>query len=1042
MRKFSIGLRGILLLTFVAAAATGCPDRRIVFITAPSQLDFGEDTEELTFNVSIAATEQNLAAFRVVSEVPWVTVLDCDELSDGCTTTGPNDPVPITLRVDRSRMVGGENEGRVRIEAPGVVSAFVDVSGFTPVVPAFSASDRTPFIDEVVTFTNQTTFAPGWFATDWFWQFRPNATSTLENPNPVLYPAQGSFTVTLRVTATNGTEVVVEEAVRTGFIVVANREAPTALFEANNRSPIVNNPVFFEDRSFPGTAPITSWMWDFGDGGTSRQQNPTHTYTLGGPFNVSLRVTSNHGTDVLVRESFINVIVRPPVADFTVDNRMPVVGEVIQFRDESEPGSAPITSWLWNFGDGGTSTQQNPVKVYTEPGVFSVRLTVTTIHGEDTETKPAFITVGTLPPIADFTVDNRRPLVGDTVTFIDTSDGRTAPVTEWFWDFGDGTTSTLEQPTHVYTSTGTFDVSLRVTTAHGEDFILKEDFIGVFEGTALDEYVRRQDDTFSFFPVRTLQGNGVTGHVLDLTSQTWRSPASVLNGGHIWSHWLVIIEPDVITHDTALLLIDGGSNNDDAPNSIDPLLSAFAVESQSVVAIVQQVPNQPLLFVGEPLGRSEDEILAFTFRQFLDSFNANPANPDFEWIVHLPMAKAAVRAMDATQQFLDDLADPVAVESFIVTGASKRGWTTWLAGAVDPRVEAIAPIVIDFLNFVPQIEHQFNVFGFFSEALQDYVDQQIFFVDGQGQLVNNFDTAGGAALREVADPFEYRGRFATVPKLLINSTGDQFFLPDSAQFYFDDLPGEKKLAYLPNTDHGVPLLGEGTEPGQAPKGVTEILAPWYIAQLNGQAIPQFDWTFPMPNQLVVMPQTPPSAARLWFASSTDRDFRFDAALNFPPPAWTAVPLATSGTNNITGFINVQPNVWTGYFIELEFPRPPFDDGKQNLSSLPFTFTTEVKVVPETFPTKILIGPSAEFAVSNASPPVGEAVQFIDVSAPGDGPIVDWYWDFGDGSFVTKAHRAEGTTTHTYAQAGDYVVTMTVVTARGESSASQMIIVTE
>ena len=1038
MKSFSIGLRGILLLSFVAAAVTGCPDRRIVFITTPSQLDFGEELDELTFAVSIAATELNLAAFRVVSEVPWVTVMNCDELADGCTTTGPNDPMPVVLRVDRSRMVGGENEGLVRVEAPGVVSAFVEVMGFTPVVPDFSVSDRTPFIDEVVEFTNETTFAPGWFATDWFWQLRPTETSTLQTPNPVLYPTPGSYTVTLRVTATNGTEVVVAEAVRTNFIVAANREAPTALFEVNNINPIVNNPVFFEDRSFPGTAPITSWMWDFGDGGTSREQNPTHTYTLGGSFTVSLRVTSDHGSDVLVRENFINVVVRPPMADFTVDNRTPVVGEVIQFRDESEPGSAPITSWLWNFGDGGTSTQQDPVKVYTEPGVYSVRLTVTTLHGEDTETKAAFITVGTLPPVADFTASTRRPLIGDPVTFIDTSDGRTAPVTGWFWDFGDGSTSTLEQPTHTYTTTGTFDVSLRVTTAHGEDFVLKEDFIGVFAGTALDEYVREEDDTFSFFPVRTLQGTGVTGHVLDLTSQTWRSPSSVLNGGHIWSHWLVIIEPDEVNHDTALLLIDGGSNDDDAPGSIDPLLAAFAVETQSIIAVVEQVPNQPLLFAGEPLGRSEDEILAYTFRQFLNSYDANPANPDYEWIAHLPMTKAVVRAMDAIQQFLGDQGDPVEVENFILTGASKRGWTTWLAGAVDPRVEAIAPVVIDFLNFVPQIEHQFNVYGFFSEALQDYVDQQIFFINGQGDLVNNFDTPGGAALREVVDPYEYRARFASVPALLINSTGDQFFLPDSAQFYFDDLPGEKKLAYLPNTDHGVPLLGEGTEQGQAPKGVTEVLAPWYIAQLNGQSIPQFDWNFPQPNQLVVMPEAPPSAARLWFAAATDRDFRFDVGVNFPPPQWTAIPLAVSGTNPITGFINVQENVWTAYFIELEFPRPPVADDKQDLSSLPFTFTTEVKVVPETFPAKALVGPSAAFTASTDTAIVGESIAFNDLSVAGDGPIVDWYWDFGDGSTITKANRAEGTTSHAYAEAGDYIVTMTVVTARGESSASMTI----
>src|SRR5690606_8540401 len=107
---------------------------------------------------------------------------------------------------------------------------------------------------------------------------------------------------------------------------------------------------------------------------------------------------------------------------------------------------------------------------------------------------------------------------------------------------------------------------------------------------------------------------------------------------------------------------------------------------------------------------------------------------------------------------------------------------------------------------------------------------------------------------------------------------------------------------------------------------------------------------------------------------------------------------------------------------------------------PFTFTTEVKVVPETFPTKTLVGPSAAFIASSDKPAVGEVVAFTDLSVPGDGPIVDWYWDFGDGSGFSKANRAEGSTSHSYAEAGEYVVTMTVVAARGESSASMTITV--
>src|SRR5262249_8144542 len=150
-----------------------------------------------------------------------------------------------------------------------------------------------------------------------------------------------------------------------------------------------------------------------------------------------------------------------------------------------------------------------------------------------------------------------------------------------------------------------------------------------------------------------------------------------------------------------------------------------------------------------------------------------------------PMAKAAIRAMDAVTKFGE--VQHLTVEKFFVSGASKRGWTTWLTAAADPRVVAIAPMGIDALNNEKSFEHHYRAYGFYSPAVKDYQDMGVMEVSG---------TAKYKELMKLEDPYSYRERY-TMPKLMLNSAGDQYFLPDSSRFYFDDLPGEKYLRYVP-----------------------------------------------------------------------------------------------------------------------------------------------------------------------------------------------------------------------------------------------------
>ena len=303
--------------------------------------------------------------------------------------------------------------------------------------------------------------------------------------------------------------------------------------------------------------------------------------------------------------------------------------------------------------------------------------------------------------------------------------------------------------------------------------------------TALDEYVHAPDSSYAFHLVKTLRGEGTTAFVLEMTSQSWE-PAKVDRTA--WKHWLVIYRPKQVAHSTALLFIGGGKNDDQPPEKANVDFSNIARLTKSVVAELRMVPNQPLTFAGDDFGpRVEDELISYNWRHYLDS-------GDVHWLTRLPMTKSAARAMDTVTSFLAGKeGGGHKIDHFVVAGASKRGWTTWTTAAVDQRVVGIVPIVIDLLNVKPSFVHHYRAYGFWAPAVKDYFREGIMDRMGDPRF---------AELLSIVDPYSYRERY-TMPKLLLNSAGDQFFLPDSSQFYFDDLPGEKHLRYVPNSDHSL-----------------------------------------------------------------------------------------------------------------------------------------------------------------------------------------------------------------------------------------------
>ncbi|HET6328569.1 MAG TPA: PhoPQ-activated protein PqaA family protein, partial [Planctomycetaceae bacterium] len=379
-------------------------------------------------------------------------------------------------------------------------------------------------------------------------------------------------------------------------------------------------------------------------------------------------------------------------------------------------------------------------------------------------------------------------------------------------------------------------------------------------------------------------------------------------------HWLTIVRPANPVSHTAFLFITGGSNGGKPPKNADLLIASLAAETHSVVAELKMVPNEPLIFHNDGVKRTEDDLIAYTWDQFLKG-------GDDEWPARLPMVKSAVRAMDCVQTVLADKEyGGFKVDKFVVAGGSKRGWTTWCTAAVDPRVEAIIPLSIDCLNSGPSMRHHVAVYGFYTQSVGDYFNHKITARGNDPRM---------KLLNDIEDPYSYRDRF-TMPKYVVGAAGDQYFCPDNSQFYFDDLPGEKYLRYIPNTDHG---LG-GCD-------VRESVVAYYDSILKGTPRPQFTWKFVPDGSIRVHAVTKPIAVKLWQATNPKaRDFRMETIGR----TFKSRDLKDQGDGVYVAKLVKPEQGWTASFVELSF-----DVG----APYPLKLTTAVRVTPDTLPFKDL-----------------------------------------------------------------------------------------
>ena len=427
------------------------------------------------------------------------------------------------------------------------------------------------------------------------------------------------------------------------------------------------------------------------------------------------------------------------------------------------------------------------------------------------------------------------------------------------------------------------------------------------EKTALDRYVAAPDPNYKYELVSTTPGAGFTTYVLDLTSQQWRTkdrsePAHLeALADHRETRRAEKRTPASSTSPADPITTK-------PPTAPDPMLpqlalghrfgcerAAHGAESAAGVRRRNETAHRRRhhrLYLGQIPARRRRQLAAA------------PAHDQGRGPRHghrYGFAKSG---------------GGVTVDKFVVAGGSKRGWTTWTTAAVDPRVIAIVPFVIDLLNIVPSFEHHYRAYGFWAPAVKDYQDMGI---------MDRTNTPRYKELMKIVEPYSYRDRL-TMPKYMINASGDQFFLPDSSQFYYDGLKGEKYLRYVPNTNHSL----KGSD-------ARESMQAFYESILTGSPRPKFSWRFEKDGSIKLESATQPTEVRLWQATNPKaRDFRLDTI----GKAYTSVVLTDQGHGKYVGRVPKPSSGFTAYFVEMTYP---------GVAKIPFKFTTGVRVIPDILP---------------------------------------------------------------------------------------------
>ncbi len=382
--------------------------------------------------------------------------------------------------------------------------------------------------------------------------------------------------------------------------------------------------------------------------------------------------------------------------------------------------------------------------------------------------------------------------------------------------------------------------------------------------------------------------------------------------GREWVHRVELLVPDHPQPGPALLVINNGvaaagggrpaSLATDLP--IDTLETLAGTLGMAVVSIAD-VPPQAMQLPGDPVERTEDDLVAASWKRLLD----DPAT-HARWPLQVPMTMAAVRALDFADQHL-----PVAMRpSYVATGASKRGWATWLLPLVDARVSHIVPFVME-MNWEVLAPHIRQIYGGrWPIALQPYV---------QHGVTGAIGTDSFRQLMQIIDPYRFLGTLAgdrlALPKLLVNASGDDFFPPDASEAYLGALPGPTAVRVAPNSSHG---------------GIRQYVLPTLLPALRrwraGDALPELHTTWlPEGNHFQVEfgPERPQKAT-LWQAhNQQSRDFRYACDVRY-----VGQPVVLPAQGALRVDLVIPDQGWSASFVEFQY-----SDGT--------VLTTPVRVLP-------------------------------------------------------------------------------------------------
>ncbi len=409
--------------------------------------------------------------------------------------------------------------------------------------------------------------------------------------------------------------------------------------------------------------------------------------------------------------------------------------------------------------------------------------------------------------------------------------------------------------------------------------------------TALQAYLHNGDTSFKWELKEQLKSDGLTYYRIEYTSQTWQSIH--------WTHDLMLMVPEDLKFNDALLFITGGSNKNEKPNSHkfnDELALEFgrmAKVDKTIIAILWQVPNQPLYD-----NLTEDALISRTLHNF-------QGDHDFNWPLLFPMTKSAVRAMDIVQEFSKKQLNHK-IKGFVVSGASKRGWTTWLTGANDKRVVAIGPMVIDMLNMPVNIPYHKVVWGDYSIEIEDYVKLG---------LAQQFGDKEGKSneLVQMIDPYSYR-KTLTMPKMLFMGTNDPYWPVDAVKNYIDDIPGNNHICYTPNAGHD-----QGDK-----KRAFATLSAFLGNTVSKSKYPICDYTISEQNgKIIVTVKTTADKlvdASLFSTTSPNQEFR--------DKKWGFVGLNAEKKPVVEVAVDYPKSGFKAFYVELKYKSPFGDDFTQ------------------------------------------------------------------------------------------------------------------